>query len=416
MLIHRSFQCVLLSMCLVLCTVLIPDSHRVWGQTAYQQGVSLHSVKPTLLDGFGFAVAVEGDSILVGAPHTAGTRGQVGQALLFQRETGKVIHTFSPPSPVGDDLFGLSVDLTERFVIVGAPRGEGKFGYGSGVVGVFDRQTGKLVRDIMSPNKTASVFGHAIATHGPWLAISDPGAGLATQFDRGEVYLFEIETGKLLRTFVSPDRQAGVADGFGHALAFMGSLLAIGAPLAGNDPLDHGKVYIFDSQSGKLMRTLTASYPQSKEYFGLSLASDQESLLVGALGRRIGNNDEAGAAYLFNDAGMVETIFDAPNPQKGGHFGEAVALMDNYFAVGSPGDDAAGVDAGTIFIFDKQTRRLQFIIPNPSTTTGAADLFGLSMKGKNNLLVVGSPYGDLVEMPDAGTVHQFHFDQPSSTR
>ncbi|MFB3145691.1 MAG: hypothetical protein ACE1ZO_01070, partial [Nitrospirales bacterium] len=146
------------------------------GQPLYEQGQSLHSSKPVLLDGFGFAVASEGDSVLVGSPHAAGSRGQMGKAFLFQRGTGKVLHSFLPPSPVGDDMFGLSVGLTDRFVIVGAPRGRGKSGRSSGMVAVFDRDSGKLARKFMSPNATASVFGHIVAVQGPWLAIGDPGA------------------------------------------------------------------------------------------------------------------------------------------------------------------------------------------------------------------------------------------------
>ena len=48
------------------------------------------------------------------------------------------------------------------------------------------------------------------------------------------------------------------------------------------------------------------------------------------------------------------------------------------------------------------------MIANPSATTGVADLFGLSLSGEGNHLAVGSPYGDLDAMPDAGLVHQFH--------
>ena len=168
----------------------------IWGKTLYKEGIMLQDPKPTLLDGFGLAVAIGSDSILVGAPHAAGLRGQVGEAFLFDRETGELQYTFQPSSPIGDDLFGLSVCLPDQLVIVGAPRALGKMQRPAGKVSLFDRKSGKHIRDFVSPNPTASVFGHSVATYGSWLAIGDPGAGSSTKFKVGEVYVFELGTGE----------------------------------------------------------------------------------------------------------------------------------------------------------------------------------------------------------------------------
>ena len=399
---------------LVFAAWLIVIAQNVWGQPQYEQHVSLHSPKPTLLDGFGLAVASEGDSVLVGAPHAAGSRGQMGKAYLFHRGTGKIIRTFVPPSPVLDDLFGLSVGLTDRFVVVGAPRGQGGSQRHTGMVAVFSRDSGKLVREFRSPNPTAAVFGHAVATHGPWMAIGDPGASSPTNFEVGEVYVFEMATGRLVRIITAPEAHHGRPNGFGHALAFVGPALAVGAPLAGVEPTDHGQVYVFDVSTGTLVRTLESPEPQTNEYFGWSLAGNEDTLLVGALGRKL-VHAEAGTAYLFTHEGELQKQFEAPDPQQGGHFGEAVALLDDFSVISAPGDDAAGVDAGAVFVFDARTNELEFSIPNPSKTTGAADLFGLSIHGDGMNLVVRAPYGDLSRMPDAGEVHQFHF-QPSLSK
>ena len=213
---YSAFQVFLQSM-LPLCFLAVFIGQAL-GQPLYEQGQSLHSFKPTLLDGFGFAVASEGASVLVGSPHAAGSRGQMGKAFLFQRETGKVLHSFLPPAPVGDDMFGLSVGLTDRFVIVGAPKGRGKLGRSSGMVAIFDRESGKLVREFISPNSNAAVFGHAVATQGRWVAIGDPGASSPTKFDVGEVYVFEMATGQLVQQFLAPEASHGKADGFGHGV------------------------------------------------------------------------------------------------------------------------------------------------------------------------------------------------------
>ena len=386
--------------------VLLLSSGNVSGLQAFEQGPSLQSSKPTLLDGFGFSVSVEGDQVLVGAPHAKGARGQTGKASLFKRESGTVLREFAPLSPMGDDLFGLSVSLTPDYVIVGAPRGKGALRRSMGSVTVFDRNTGESRQVIVSPNQSAAAFGHAVAARKGLVAVGDPGASTMTDFEVGEVHLADATTGEVLRTFVSPETHNRKSAGFGHAVTFLGSVLAVSAPLGGTDPVDHGQVFLFDWESGRLERTLVSPDPQTNEYFGWALASDAELLVVGALGRG-GTHPEAGVVYLYTKTGVFLRTLEAPEPGEGDHFGEAVALLPDHVIVGAPGHDAAGIDAGSVFAFDRKTGTLQSMIANPSETTGVADLFGLSLSGAGRDFVVGSPYGDLEAMPDAGLVHQF---------
>ena len=386
-----------------------------WGQpshpSSFQPGPRLHASRPTLLDGFGMSVASAGPRILVGAPHAAEGRGQTGKVFLFERESGKMLHEFAPPSPVGDDLFGLSVGLAARYVVVGSPRGKGQRRYSVGSVSVFDPETGTALRVVTSPNPAAAAFGHAVAVQGSLLAIGDPGAGTATTFDVGEAYLVDIITGAVRQTLNSPHAKTGQPDGFGHAVAFLGPVLAVGAPLGGTNPVDHGQVFLFDRESGQLQGVLQAPDPRTNAYFGWALAGDAEFLVVGALGRGVAH-PEAGVVYLYTSAGQFIQKLEAPEPKNGDHFGEAVALLSESVIVGAPGDDTVGVDAGAVFVFDRITGTLRLKIPNPSTTTGVADLFGYALSGQGDEIAVGSPYGDLRTMPDAGLVHQFRL--PSS--
>ncbi len=371
-----------------------------------EPGPRLHSARPTLLDGFGFSVSGEGDQILVGAPHATGIHGQTGKAFLFERASGKLLRDFVPSSPLGHDLFGLSVGLTANHAIVGAPRGRGTSRRPGGSVSIFDRHTGTLRRVIVSPNSSAAAFGHAVAAQDLLVAVGDPGASTPTEFEVGEAYLVDATTGEIRLTLTAPRAERRQADGFGHAVTFLGPLLAVSAPQGGTDPVDHGRVFLFDRESGRLQRVLESPDPRTNEYFGWALAGDAELLVVGALGRGTTQPD-AGVVYLYAKTGEFLRTLEAPEPGKGDRFGEAVALLPASVVVGAPGHDAAGVDAGSIFIFDRKTGTLQAVMANPSATTGVADLFGLSLSGVGHDVAVGAPYGDLDAMPDAGVVHQF---------
>ena len=403
------------SLVVVLCLLLQLSSVNAAGRQTLEQGPRLQSSKPTLLDGFGFSVFGEGDQILVGAPHAAGVREQTGKVFLFEWESGTLLREFVPLSPMGNDLFGLSVSLTADHVIVGAPRGKGTLRRSVGSVSVFDRDTGELRRVIVSPNQSAAAFGHAVAARDRLVAVGDPRASTATKFEVGEAYLVDVTNGEIHRTFVSPRAENRNSDGFGHAVTFLGSALAVSAPLGGTDPVDHGQVFLFDRESGRLQRVLASPDPQTNEYFGWALASDAELLVIGAVGGGT-TQPEAGAVYLYTNTGEFLQTLKAPEPKKGDHFGEAVALLPGYVIVGAPGYDSAGADAGAVFVFDRKTGTLEARIPNPAATTGVADLFGLSLSGAGNTLAVGAPYGDLDAMPDAGLVHQFRLPlQPEET-
>ncbi len=384
----------------------VSDSEQPSHQHTVQQGSLLHASRPTLLDGFGMAVASAGNRVLVGAPHAVGGRRQTGNVFLFERESGNMLRAFGPPSPIGDDLFGLSVGLTMRYAVVGAPRGKGERRRPVGSVAVFDPETGTALRVVTSPSQTAVAFGHAVAVSGSLLAIGDPGAGTATTFDVGEAYLVDIVGGEVRQTFTSPYTKTGKPDRFGHAVALPGSVLAVSAPLGGTDPIDHGQVLLFDRESGSLHSVLKSPDSQTNAYFGWALAGDAESLVVGAPGQGAAQ-PEAGVAYLYTHTGQLIRKLEAPERKEGDHFGEAVALLPEFVIVGAPGDNTVGVDAGAVFVFDRATGALRSKIPNPSATTGVADLFGYALSGEGEEIVVGAPYGDLHTMPDAGLVHQF---------
>ena len=190
-------------------------------------------------------------------------------------------------------------------------------------------------------------------------------------------------------------------------MAFIGLSIAVGAPQGGEKPLDQGLVYLFNIRNGALLKSLQSTTPKPNEYFGWSLASDARVLLIGALGQSLNAQTEAGVVYVFSNQGEFQMTLELPNPQKGDHFGETVAIMNEYLVVAAPGHDAAGIAAGTVFFFNRQTGLLRTMMSNPSDNTGVADLFGLSLGATEEYLVVGAPYGDLPEMPDSGKIYQF---------
>jgi len=378
----------------------------LWGQSSpSSRNEILQNPHPVMHDGFSLSLAVRDNQVLVGAPHAVTSKGETGMAFLFDWTTGQVLQSFSPTSLAGDDVFGLSVGFVNGRAVVGAPQGKGRLGLNSGAVYLFDPESGEHIRTFQSPSRHAEIFGHAVASHGDWLVIGDPGASTGSTFHVGAAYVFQASTGKLLHTFLSPDPKVGDADRFGHALAFVGSLVAIAAPVGGSNPIDRGVVYVFDPVSGGLVSKLQSPSPQTHEYFGWSLVGDDRHVLIGAVGHEQVNS-EGGAAYVFDAKGQFHKQLVQPHAKLGEFFGEAVTMGESHFMVAAPGHDIENsADRGAVYVFDRKSGNFQGQINNPASASQVSRFFGQSLIPAGDHLLVGTPNGGIGAVPDSGVVH-----------
>ncbi len=76
---------------------------------------------PTNGDVFGRSVAVDGNLVLVGAPFDDTAGNNVGQAYLFDATTGALLQIINDPTLTNEDLFGASVAIDGGTILIGAP-------------------------------------------------------------------------------------------------------------------------------------------------------------------------------------------------------------------------------------------------------------------------------------------------------
>jgi VCBS repeat-containing protein len=120
----------------------------------------------TDFDNFGWSVALDGDRLLVGAPFDD-TQGEgVGQAHLFDATTGALLQTFDDPTVTTADRFGTSVALDGDSVLIGA-QGDNTQGEAVGQAHLFDATTGDLLSTLDDPTVTdTDHFGYSVALDG----------------------------------------------------------------------------------------------------------------------------------------------------------------------------------------------------------------------------------------------------------
>ncbi|MCK4873294.1 MAG: FG-GAP repeat protein [Phycisphaerales bacterium] len=259
-------------------------------------------------DYFGWTVAIDGDTIIIGAD---GNDGYAGSAYVFTRSSATWTQQakLTASDPAGEDHFGWVVALDGDTTVIGA-YGDDDNGSNSGSAYIFTRsgetwtQRTKLTA---SDGATGDRFGHAVALDdgttviGAW---ADNGVGA----DSGSAYIFVGSGASWTQQAKLTASDAAAADYFGWAVAIDGDAVVIGA-----DHDDHsgwpdtGSAYVFLRTDGTWTQQakLIASDAWEADLFGRSVAIDGDTAIIAAYF----DDDHglfSGSAYVFTDLGVPD--------------------------------------------------------------------------------------------------------------
>lgn len=257
---------------------------------------------PTSADQFGIRVALDGNRALIGDARDNTNGSLVGRAHLFDTSTGAILRTFDDPTVTGADEFGGSVALDGNSVLIGAKH-DATNGFRVGQAYLFDATTGALLWTFDDPTPTSSdLFGESVAIDGNRVLVGAPHDD-SNGTDVGQAYLFDASTGALLQTFDDPT--VTLTDSFGVFVALDGDRALIGATFDDTGGTNVGQAYLFDANTGALLQTFDDPTPTIGDTFGSWVALDGDRVLIGAAHDDT-NGTNVGQAYLFT------TIPDAP--------------------------------------------------------------------------------------------------------
>jgi hypothetical protein len=283
---------------------------RPFGATWNEQEVT--SSDGIAADAFGFSVAIDGDTALIGAAEgsAAGTgtdNGGAGAVYVFKRlDTGWTeVQKLTADDGADDDEFGYSVALRGSTAIIGAVFNNQH----QGAAYVFTRtvdtwmQTQKLVAE---DGAVDDQLGWSVALDGDTVVLGAPGAADGGDFATGAAYVFARNGDTFAQTQkLTADDGVG-ADDFGFGVAVHGTTAIV---TAANALGGQGKAYVFSSGGGTWTQgpTLLADDGTGTDTFGYAVAYDGTTALFGAPFATVGDNFFQGAAYAFSNAGGTWT-------------------------------------------------------------------------------------------------------------
>jgi hypothetical protein len=373
--------------------------------TTWTQQQKLQASDVEAGDSFGNSVALDGDTVVVGA-YSEDTGGSAaGAAYVFTRTgtTWTQQQKLVASDAEADDRFGWSVALDGDTVVVGAPE-EDTGGSVAGAAYVFTR-TGDTwtEQEILyaSDAGTGDLFGISIALDGDTLVVGAYGVYTGGSY-AGAAYVFT-RTGTTWpeqQILYASDVEA--SDRFGYSVALDGDTVVVGAYYEDTGGNNAGAAYVF-TRSGSTwteQEILYASDAQADDYFGTSVALDGDTVVVGARGEDTGGSS-AGAAYVFTRSGDTWTeqeILYASDAQSNDRFGYSVALDGDTVVVGAYLEDTGGTDAGAAYVI-----QLPKIVASDAE---ASDSFGYSVALDGNTVLVGA-YEEDTGGTDAGAAYVF---------
>ena len=253
-------------------------------------------------DDFGLAVGISGDWIIVGAPENDDIASNAGAAYIFERDTGGfnnwglVTKVLADDGQVGD-RFGSSVDIDGERAIVGAPEDD-DLGLASGSAYILER-------DVGGPSNWG-VQAKLLAEDGEFLDGFGWSVGLEGQWaivgasPADAAYIRQRDEGGVDNWGeVAKLSQAG-AEGSGYAVDIFGDIAVVGAYL---DNGESGSVGVFQRDKGGpdnwgIVKGLIALDGADDDRFGISVSISGDTVAVGAY---LDDDDGSGSgsAYVF---------------------------------------------------------------------------------------------------------------------
>ncbi len=352
-------------------------------------------------DQLGISVAIDGDTMVVGAPledsaattidgdATNNGATDAGAAYVFVRAGGTWVQQayLKPSNAEAGDQFGTSVAISGDTIVVGAPLEDG-----------------------------------------PATTVNGPQTNGAA--DAGAAYVF-------VRTGVAWSQQAYLkvtntdgGDELGHAVAISGDTIVVGAPYedssatgvggsqASNSRMDAGAAYVF-ARSGTTWSQqayVKATNTDAGDVFGWSVAISGNTVVVGAIGEAsaamgVGGSQAsnaaagAGAAYVYFRTGSAwasQGYLKATNTGAGDWFGASVAISADTIVVGAPDEDSsartvggdgtndAAANAGAAYVFVRSGATWSPQAYLKASNGAAGWLFGGAVAIDGDVIVIGA--------------------------
>lgn len=358
---------------------------------------------------FGAAVALSGDTAVVGAPSDSAG----GAVYVYVNQAGAWSRQAKLAANDGGGQLGQCVAIEGDTIVAGARRLPPIYGAVSatsdgattrGAAYVFTRSDGIWSQQakLMADGTVASdEFASSVAITSDTVFVGAYGDSSAGAY-AGAVYVFTRSgaiwspQGRLAAT------GAQAQDEFSWSMAVSGDTLVVGAPGWSAEKVGSAHIFVGSGSVWTHQAKLTTAAPLSgDEGFGYSVGVSGNSVIVGAdqfYAPASPPSSIAGAAFVFTRTGTdwsQQARLSAPDPGNLHHFGYSVAIHGDRTVVAEKWDDVGTVTgAGSAHLFSRAggtwTEVAKFVAPDPAPY----DRVGDSVAVSDDAAILGGSFND----------------------
>ena len=370
-------------------------------------------------DNFGFAVGMDVDTLVVGAPLADNPGINTGAAYVFTvtGTTWTEQAKLNPSWALAGDNFGRSVAVSGNVIVVGAPLHQAR-GPRAGSVFIFER-SGTVWSEVAQINasdgQADDEFGQSVSISGSTIVVGTPQAD--------KIYVITKNGGTWSEDAILTGSDTLAGDLFGYSVSVDGDSIVVGAPTRDELGTNSGACYVFDrsgttwSESAKL----THGGGQATDLFGFSVAIKGNQIYAGApfTDGPFPNQLDTGSAYEFLRSGNVWTEVKKYvhfSPSTGDRLGNAVAIAGIKLLAASSMDDEGANHGVPPPLNSGSTHEFYCVpgVPPPpipcfdilvASDAEPGDQLGISVTGTMVWYVLGAMDDD--NGTDAGAVYAF---------
>jgi hypothetical protein len=366
-------------------------------------------------DEFGFSVAVDGDTAVVGAPQAP----DGGAAYVFQYNGSSWVLTvtLTPRDCLAGGRFGTSVGISGETVVIGA-RGTITCAYifQPGVDGVWDGGCVDQAAKLTASNGEGGYFGTSVAVSGDTAVVGALWFQAAYVFEQpAGGWVDMTENAKLTASDGAPGEE------FGVSVSVSGDTALVGAHYDSDNGSRSGSAYVFEKPADGWhdmteTQKVTPSDGAADDRFGVSVSLSGDTALVGAYLDDEQGYARSGSAYVFRKVGglwVQEAKLDASDGAADDRFGYSVSLSGDTALVGAHYDDDHGSDSGSAYVFRPgdngvwDNGSVDQVAKLTAADGASADLFGWSVSLSGDRALTGAPC-DHDNPGDSGSAYAFH--------
>ncbi|MCI4351471.1 MAG: hypothetical protein L3K15_08175 [Thermoplasmata archaeon] len=361
--------------------------------------IELTSGSPISSGLFGNSVAVAGNYVVVGAPYeTHATHTGAGNVYVYNATTGQSVAVFGSPNPKFAGFFGFAVAISGATIVVGAPNESAKTtilnagnAYVYSIVGSVVTLQHTLPEPVPQPGTVhllGGAFGYSVGISGTSVVVGAPNETSQSTKSAGDAYVFTT-AGTWIANLTTPNPTAQGL--FGLSVALSGTTAFVGAPAERSGGHAYMILKATGPASGRTVYVLSSPNAQGSGFFGASLAVGNGMLVVGAYSENVSSSLSAGNAYVFDSTtGLFTRQLTNPAPEYYGQFGAGVAVGGGDIVVGSPGATANGeLSAGNVTLFNATSGKVVYKLTSPNFVGLGG--FGASVAADASCIVVGAP-------------------------